>query len=122
MSFHFCTHPWEVRDVPNGLQVTLTRRDLDPNSVPSLVEDLFELVLENGQRDLYLDFSEIQMMPSVIVGKMIALNTKLGERGGWLVVINLDPAVHETFHAARVGDVLQLRLRQGGDTDAGGVF
>jgi len=122
MAFHFCTHPWEVRDVPNGIQVTLTRRDLDPSSVSSLVEDLYEVVLESGQRDLYLDFGEIQMMPSVIIGKVIALNAKLGERRGRVIVINLDPAVHDAFRAARVGDVLDLRLRQGGDTDAGGVF
>ncbi len=122
MAFHFCTHPWEVRDVPNGLQVTLTRRDLDPTSVSSLVEDLYELVLESGQRDLHLDFGEIQMMPSVIIGKLIALNTKLQERGGRLVVINLDPAIHETIRATRVGDVLELRLRAGGDTDAGSAF
>jgi hypothetical protein len=62
------------------------------------------------------------MMPSVIIGKVIALNTKLGERRGRVIVINLDPAVHETFRAARVGDVLDLQLRQGGDTDAGGAF
>jgi anti-anti-sigma factor len=122
MAFHFCTHPWEVRDVANGIQVTLARRDLDPSSVSSLVEDLFELVLESGQRDLYLDFGEIQMIPSVIIGKLIALNTKLGERRGRVVVVNLDPAVHDTFRATRVGDVLELRLRQGGDTDAGSAF
>jgi anti-anti-sigma regulatory factor len=122
MSFHFCTHPWEVRDVANGLQVTLTRHDLDPTADSSLVEDLYELILESGQRDLYLDFGEIPMAPSVIIGQVVALNAKLGERGGRLIVINLDPAVHDTFRATRIGDVLELRLRQGGDTDAGSAF
>jgi hypothetical protein len=52
MAFHFCTRAWEVRDGADGTMVTLTNRDLNPENLPVLVEDLHALVLESGSPNL----------------------------------------------------------------------
>jgi anti-anti-sigma regulatory factor len=118
MSFHFCTHPWEVQDVQDGILVSLTRRDLDPTSIGVLVDDLFELVLESGQRNLHLDFGEVQILPSIVIGKMIALNARLRERRGRLMLINLDPVVYEMFRNTRVIDILDVRQSEPAEANA----
>ena len=73
MSFHFCSHAWEVRDLDDGTVVKLTNRDLDNESVPGLTDELFELVRESGRSNLYLDLSAIRRIASVVMGKMLAL-------------------------------------------------
>jgi anti-anti-sigma factor len=109
MSFHFCSHSWEVRDMHDGTLVTLTARDLDKETVPVLVEDLYELASESGQPNLYLDLAAIHQFASVVLGKLLALDTKLREHGGRLVLLNLDPFVYQQFQITRIIDVLDVR-------------
>src|ERR1700675_4472755 len=106
MSFHFCSHSWEVRDVHDGTLVKLANRDLDKETVPVLVDELFELVQESGQPNLYLDLSDIRFVPSVVMGKMLSLDTKLRQHGGRLVLMNIDPFIYQTFQATRLTEVL----------------
>jgi anti-anti-sigma factor len=107
--FHFCCHSWEVRDMKDGTLVKLSYRDLDLETIPVLVDELFELVQESGQPNLYLDFAAIRVLPSVVMGKLISLEGKLREHGGRLVLTNIDPFVYQTFQATRLTDVLDIR-------------
>jgi anti-anti-sigma factor len=109
MSFHFCSHPWEVKDVDGGTLVKLTARDLDKETVPVLVEDLFELVQESGRPNLYLDLIEVRLIASVVLGKMLSLDTKLRAHGGRLILTSVDPFVYRMFQATRLTDVLDVR-------------
>jgi len=99
MSLHAISHPWEVQDLENGLLVTITPRDLDVGVVSILADDLFELVRENGQRNLTLDFAAVQVLPVVVVGKLFVLDRKLREMGGRLLLRNLNRAVKELLKA-----------------------
>lgn len=109
MSFHFCSHSWEVRDLEDGTLVKLSNRDLSKETLPVLVEDLIELVMESGRPNLYLDLENIRLMASVVLGKMVALNTQLGGRGGRLILVNVDPSVYQQFQATRLTEVLDVR-------------
>src|SRR5260370_40706015 len=95
MSFHFCAHAWEVRHMQDGTHVTLSPRDLDSETVSVLVDELFDLVQENGQPDLHLDCADIPQIASVVVGKLLALNTRLREHGGRLILHHVNPLVYE---------------------------
>ena len=92
-----------------ALLIRLTNRDLDSETIPVLVDDLIEVVLESGHPNLYLDFSQIRMLASAILGKMLSLDTRLREHGGRLIVVNLDPQLYETFQATRLTEVLDVR-------------
>jgi anti-anti-sigma factor len=109
MSFHFCCHSWEVRDMDDGTLVKLTNRDLDKETIPVLVDELFEIVQESGRPALYLDFGAIRLLPSLVLGKMISLDAKLREHGCRLILTNVDPLVYETFQATRLAEVLDIR-------------
>ena len=109
MSFHFCSHSWEVQDVEDGTVVKLMPRDLDKEAVPVLVDDLHEVVQESGRPNLYLDLAEIHVLASVVLGKMLALDKKLREHGGRLILMHIDPFVYRMFQATRLTDVLDIR-------------
>jgi anti-anti-sigma factor len=108
MSFHFCSHSWEVRDTQDGTLVKLRQRDLDQETITVLVDELFELVQESGRPNLYLDLAGIRLMASAVLGKVLSLDTKLREHGGRLILVNIDPVIFQMFQAARLTEVLDI--------------
>ena len=109
MSFRFLSHQWEMQDVEDGILVTLAHRDLDALTTPVLVDELYDLVLENGQRNLYLDFGRVHFLASVVVGKLLALDNRLRTVGGRLALCNVPDALYESLRAARVTETLDVR-------------
>jgi anti-anti-sigma factor len=104
MSLHVLSHPWEVREVEDGTLVTITRKDLDAATASVLAGELFDLARESGAPTLYLDLGQVSCLPSVVCGKLFALNRKLHEAGGRLVLLNLSPAVQEMMQAEKRPD------------------
>jgi anti-anti-sigma factor len=109
MSFHFCSHSWEVRDTHDGTLVKLMQRDLDQETIAVLVDELFELVQESGRPNLSLDLGGIRLMASAVLGKVLSLDTKLRQHGGQLILVNVDPLIFQMFHAARLTEILDIR-------------
>jgi anti-anti-sigma factor len=99
MALHVLSHPWEVRQVEDGIRVQLNRQDLNVHSISVLAEELFDLALESSGPVLYLDFAEVDCLPSLVVGKLYALDRRLREVGGRLVLCNPRPAVKELLQA-----------------------
>jgi anti-anti-sigma factor len=99
MSLHVLSHPWEVQEVEFGVLVKLNPRDLDVRTVSILPDELFELALESDRPKLYLDFTRISVVPSLVPGKLVALDRRLREHGGRIVLCHLRPAVQELFEA-----------------------
>jgi anti-anti-sigma regulatory factor len=111
MSLHVITHPWQVEDLERGPLVKITPRDLDVGTVSVLADDLFALARESGQPELSLDLTEVSVLSAVVVGKLFALDRRLREAGGRLLLCNLQPGVKE---------LLQVESRQGGLASADG--
>ena len=109
MSLHFCSHSWEVLDTDDGTRVILTRRDIDPETAAVLVDDLLEVFLESGKPNLYLDFTEIRQVSSVIMGKLLALNDQLRSHAGRLVLQGMNAMVLEAFKTVRLDETLDIR-------------
>jgi anti-anti-sigma regulatory factor len=116
MSFHFCSHAWEVQDMTDGTLVRLSSRDFHSDTISVLVDELFEVVQESGQPNLYLDFADIPQIASVVLGKMIALNTRLRAHGGRLILLELQPVPYDAMHAARLADVMEIRVKEAAET------
>ena len=95
MSLHVLSHAWEVQEVKDGTLVRITQRDLDVETMSILADELFELALESDPSTLYLDFGQVRSLPSVVFGKLFALERKLRDTGGRLVVRGLNRASYE---------------------------
>ncbi len=109
MSFHFCAHSWEVRDLEDGTLVAIANRDLDRETIPVLVDELLEIVMESGQPNLYLDFDRIGLISSIVVAKMLTLDTRLRQHGGRLILVNVNATSFRLFQAARLTETLDIR-------------
>jgi len=100
MALHFVTHPWEVQDFEDGILVRYTQRDLDVHTAATLVDELTELALESGRPTLYLDLAEVHFLPSLVVGKLFALDRRLRAMDSRLVLCNLSPTLAEFLQVA----------------------
>ena len=97
MSFHFVSHPWCVQEMEDGTLVRVSARDLDDATVAILVDDLFDLSMAEGRPNLYLDFQEIRVFPGSLNGQLVALDEKLREVGGRLVLQNVQSSTVKTL-------------------------
>jgi anti-anti-sigma regulatory factor len=88
----------------------------DGTLVSVLVDELFELVQESGQPRLYLDFAEISQIASVVIGKLIALNARLREQGGRLILLEMNLVPYEAMQATRLTDALDIRVKEAAET------
>jgi anti-anti-sigma regulatory factor len=100
MSLHILSHPWLVQDRERGPLVQVTARDLDTGTLAILTDELFDLAQESGRTDLTLDFAEVKVLPRVAVGKLLALDRRLREAGGCLLMCGLDPDARDSLLAA----------------------
>ncbi len=107
MTAAFCSL-WETHDVEDGIMVTLTADYLSPWTTENLVDDLMELVHESGRDNLYLDFDTVKVLASAVQARLLRLDRQLRERGGKLILVNLDPFVTRTFQASRINDLLNV--------------
>src|SRR5262245_58167774 len=109
MSFHFCSHSWEVRDLDNGTVVRLRNRDLDVETVPVLVDELLVLVQESGKPNLYLDFADIGLVSEDALRKLGELNTDLRMHGAQLILLNLNSALRNQVETMRPASDFDVR-------------
>jgi CheY-like chemotaxis protein/anti-anti-sigma regulatory factor len=108
MSMHFISHRWEVTTVEDGTMVTFGQQDLDAPTLSVLIDDLFELVQESGQTNLYLNFAKVHLVPSIAFSKLICLGDKLNEAGCRLILCNVDHHLYECLEAGRLTDNLDI--------------
>jgi hypothetical protein len=92
MSFHFVSHPWHVEDMDDGTLVKVSAHDLDPSTIAILVDDLFDLSMAEGRPNLYLDFQEVRSLPKSLRSQLTALDERLREVGGRLILRHFDVA------------------------------
>jgi anti-anti-sigma factor len=121
MSLQFLSHAWEVGTVDSGIVVTLNQQDLDSKAIWVLVDELFELALEHGEPNLYVDFGNVRSVASIVFGKLITLDKKLRNVDCRLVLCNVNSFLYRLFRAARLTENLVIR-RSAPDRDAEQAF
>jgi len=106
MSFHFVSHPWQVQEMDDGILVKVSAQDLDGPTVSILVDELSDLSLAEGRPNIYLDFQEVRFIPNALIGELVALDEKLRQVGGRLVLQDVGPMIVESLQAAGVAELL----------------
>ena len=103
-------HLWlEVSPVGGATVVRFTLRELvKEGTVEAIGDKLFELVHERGQRNLVLDFGQVDSVVSTMVGKLTGLRKKLEEAGGRLALCGVKPHLLETFATLNLTGVLPI--------------
>jgi anti-anti-sigma factor len=112
MAFHFLGHSWQVKDVADGIMVTVTQQELNPDTVADLDDDLLELARESGQRNFYLDLGDVRFLGSAALDKLISLDAMLQKMDCRLKLCNIDPLVYRSLQATPLTENIDLTIRK----------
>ena len=99
-------HPWEVQEIENGTLIRFTQRELDVETAAVLIDELTAFALEGGRLPVYLDLGLVRFLPSLVIGKLLALDHRLHALRSRLYLCNLDPFVVELLQVVRWPDAL----------------
>ena len=104
----------EVQTTGDVAVVKLATHSLNDTNLQDVGEQLFRLVEEQEQRNLHLDLSDVRFVPSMGLGKLVALNKKVRGAGGHLALVNVPAPVYEVIQATRLDKLLDVRRKEAG--------
>jgi len=73
-----------------------------------LASRLFALAAREPKPHLLVDLSGVNMLTSMILAKLIALNNELRAAGGRLILANPKPVIREVFKVTRLDTVFEM--------------
>ncbi len=86
-----------VRQVGGDIVVTIRTHLVDVAQVDRIGEALLALAARHDQCRLFLDFSDIEFLSSMMIGVLIKLESMLATTGGQLTMCGLQPDVSQIF-------------------------
>ena len=103
--------PWFAIDQVGDVTVVRFARAsiLEDEAVAIVRERLFDLVDNQGQRLVVLNFGRAVGLTSRMLGQVVALHKKLQASGGRLVLCGVSPFLHEVFATAELPGALCIR-------------
>jgi len=75
---------------------------LDGSAIEGIGRELFDLVDNQAQRKLILDFHQVKFLSSSMLGVLIQLQKKAGAIKGRAVIVNLKPELRKVFTITRL--------------------
>jgi anti-sigma B factor antagonist len=103
--------PWLAVERVGAITVVRFARAsiLEDEAVAIVRERLFDLVDNQGQRLVVLNFGRAVGLTSRMLGQVVALHQKLQASGGRLVLCGVSPFLHEVFATAELPGALCIR-------------
>jgi anti-sigma B factor antagonist len=85
------------------------RRILDEANIQEMGQELFQLVEEQGKKQLLLNFSGVEFLSSAALGKLITLDKRVKSHSGKLMLSNIRPEIYEVFKITRLNTTLDIK-------------
>lgn len=85
------------------------RRILDEANIQEMGHELFQLVEEQGKKQLLLNFSGVEFLSSAALGKLITLDKRVKAHSGKLMLSNIRPEIYEVFKITRLNTTLDIK-------------
>ena len=96
----------EVDDVGDITVVNFTEsKILDEQKIQIMGEQLYGLVNEMNRRKILLNFINVKYFPAAALAKLIALERKIKDVGGKLILCNIYPEIYEIFEITRINRI-----------------
>jgi anti-sigma B factor antagonist len=86
----------------------LDRNLLDETIVRAIHEQIDASLRPGEPIGLILDFSNVSMVSSAFIGRIVVLHNRAGASKGLLVMCELGPAVRDTFRTTNLDRVLKI--------------
>lgn len=84
------------------------KKILDELSIMQLGQQLYALAAKDPNPRLALDFANVAHMSSSALGVLITLHKRVREKGGRMVLCNIQPAIFEIFAITRLNEIFSI--------------
>ncbi len=98
----------EVEEIGDITVVNFTDKNLNEWDIQIIGQRLFGLVNEQGKKNILLDFTNVEYLPTAGLGKLIILNDKVINAGGKLVICSAPPNICKIFEIVRLNKLIQI--------------
>jgi anti-sigma B factor antagonist len=85
------------------------RRILDEANIQEMGQELFQIVEEQGKKQILLNFSGVEFLSSAALGKLITLDKRVKSHSGKLILSNIRPEIYEVFKITRLNTTLDIK-------------
>ena len=85
------------------------RKILEDVQIQQIGERLSELVDEDPNPQILLDFNNVEHLSSAALSVLIALNRQVEGSGGRLVLANIQPQIFEVFRITRLNRIFNIQ-------------
>jgi anti-anti-sigma factor len=99
----------EVEQIGEVTVAKFTARHLlDEEKVQTIGRELRSLGEEVGHRRLVLNFSGVERLSTELLGRLVALQKRVQEKGGQLALCKINPQVYEIFKILKLPQLLPI--------------
>jgi len=103
-------HRLEVSEVGGVTVIRFTdKKILDEANIQELGQELFGLVEEENRKSLCLNFTNVDLLSSAALGKLITLDKKVKAHGGKLKLCNIRPQIYQVFVITRLHKLFDIK-------------
>jgi len=81
---------------------------LDEETIQSIQEPLLELIDQQAQRKIVLDFSKVRLLSSRMLGVLITVRKHAAAIDGEVVLAGLRPDLHKVFKISRLDKLFRF--------------
>lgn len=76
--------------------------------VEAIQSQLADLIERDPKRKILIDFQQVELMSSAMLGVLVRLYRDLAENGGRIVLCGLQPPVRKTFELTRLDQLFRI--------------
>ena len=102
--------------VANDGQVTVVeltpKKILGEMSIMQIGQQLYALAAGSASPRMALDFTNVAHMSSSALGVLITLHKRVREKGGRMVLCNIQPAIYEIFAITRLNEIFSIQANR----------
>jgi anti-sigma B factor antagonist len=85
------------------------RKLLDDAEISELTTELFELVEEVMSARVVLNFSNVELMATAVLGMLVRIDRRIKANGGRLKLCHIRPQIHKVFELTRLNTLFDIK-------------
>lgn len=99
-----------VQYTENATVLTFTdRKILEDQDIRLLQDSVMSLVDQADDIQLVLDFGQVEFLSSAVLGLLIRISKRVGEKQGKLSLCNISPKIYEVFKITQLTKIFDIQ-------------
>jgi anti-sigma B factor antagonist len=95
---------FKLQELPNAVCLRIVRGAATPATLSEFGAAINEMIAKSDRARLIVDLTEVDFMPTAMLGHLIAASTKLRIKGGRIRLIGVNAHITGVFEVTRMKD------------------